>query len=71
MATRILDDGPRFVGCDQYGQTYWINKHPRKELMARLCCKRAQKMYVGDCVHIGYVIGDLWIRVWRVSPLSA
>ena len=30
------NEGPRFVGRDQYGQTYWIEKHPRKELMQKL-----------------------------------
>ena len=59
-----------FLGEDQYGNTYTIEKHPRKELMEQLGSKSASKMYVdtidGKVRHCGYVIGGYWVNVYRV-----
>ncbi len=60
-----------YLGLDQYGDTYHINKHPRKELLEQLGCKHASKMYVdtksGDTKHVGYVVAGRWINVYVVS----
>jgi hypothetical protein len=64
---------PWFMAIDQYGQHYDGLKHPRKDLMERIGCKHASKMYVdgkdGKAYHVGYVIGRLWLNVYRVIPL--
>ena len=59
-----------FIGIDQYGQRYEINKFPRKELLQQLYRKHANKMYCdtkdGKVKHIGYIIAGLWISIFRV-----
>ena len=59
-----------YIGQDQYGHYYHIDKHPRKELLKQLGRSKAQKMYVdtasGKAREKGYVIGGLWISVYRV-----
>lgn len=59
-----------FMGIDQYGQHYKINKHPRKELLEQLGRQHASKMYVdtvsGKVRHAGYIIAGLWIDIYRV-----
>jgi len=59
-----------YLGIDQYGQHYEIDKHPRKELLEQLGYQHADKMYVdlkdGGHRHKGYVIGGLWITVHEV-----
>lgn len=61
-----------YLGIDQCGNSYRIEKSPRKELMEQLGATGAKKMYVdlkgGRHRHVGYVIGELWIRVYRVCP---
>jgi len=59
-----------FMGIDQYGQHYIIDKYPRKELLKLLGRQHASKMYV-DTVddkikHKGYVIAGRWIEIYRV-----
>ena len=53
------------IAIDQYGNRLHIpGKHPRKELLAKLGAKHAEKIYVdktdGRTVHVGYVIGGSW-----------
>jgi len=59
-----------YLGIDQYGNNYHLDKYPRKELMEYLGYKSAQKMYTdlkdGGSRHSGYVIGPHWIRVLEV-----
>ena len=62
----------RFVGVDQYGHTYWLGPHPRKELQQLLCRSRIAKMYRDDrstagYSHVGYVIGQLWIEIFELK----
>ncbi len=62
-----------YMAIDQYGTTYHnLGPHPRKELLERLGYKKANKMYVdtkdGQTVHIGYVIGGLWLTLYKVEP---
>ena len=61
-----------YMAVDQYGQTYHGLKHPRKDLLARLGRRHAEKMYCdttnGKTRHKGYVIAGLWLSVYRVSP---
>jgi hypothetical protein len=61
------------MGIDQYGQTYHnLGKYPRKELLSRLGYKKADKIYRdkkdGSSVHCEYVIGKLWIGLYKVEP---
>ena len=63
------------MGVDQYGETYHnLGKHPRKELLRRLGYRSAVKMYRdkkdGSTVSYGYVIGRLWISLYRVEPFE-
>lgn len=63
-----------YLGIDQYGQRYKIDKHPRKELLHYLGRTKAVKMYVdtkeGSVKHTGYVIDGLWITVYTVCEWS-
>ena len=61
------------MAIDQYDQTYHdLGGHPRKALLERLCRKSARKLYVdakhGQPEHVGYVIADLWLRLFIVTP---
>ena len=63
------------MGIDQYGQTYHnLGKYPRKELLARLRYRKAEKMYQdkkdGSTMHCGYVIGRNWITLYEVNPVE-
>jgi len=61
----------QILGIDQYGQTYKINKYPRKELIELLCSNNVSKMYCdtkkGETKHIGYIINNLWITLHNIS----
>ncbi len=61
------------MAIDQYGHTYHdLGKYPRKGLMDKLGAERAECMYVdkkdGSTVHIGYIIGGLWLRIYNIEP---
>lgn len=64
---------PWFMAQDQYGTCYHGLKHPRKDLMSRIGCQHAQRMFVdgkdGQAYHCGYVIKGLWLNVYKVEPL--
>ena len=65
----------RYIGVDQYGHTYWLGRHPRKELLETLGRSRAEKMYRDDtspqgCRQVGYVIAGLWIEVFALAPFA-
>lgn len=60
------------MAIDQYGQTYHnLGQYPRKALLERLGYRSAQKMFVdtkdGSTRHVGYVIGGLWLSLYRVT----
>ncbi len=58
-----------YLGIDQYGQRYKLEKFPRKELLEKLGRKHASKIYVDSksgTKHVGYCIGGLWITVYEV-----
>lgn len=63
-----------YMGLDQYGNHYKIDKNPRKELLEQLGYKHADKVYVdtkdGNTKHIGYVIGGRRITVYEVHEWS-
>ena len=63
-----------YLGVDQYGRTYRISKHPRKELMEQLGSSSAKKMYNGlndgSSRHAGYIVSGLWIDVHEVHSWS-
>ena len=58
------------MGIDQYGTHYDGLVHPRRDLLARLGYKHAEKMFQdsrdGNVKHVGYVIGGLWITLYTV-----
>ncbi len=61
------------MGIDQFGETYHgLGKYPRKELMARLGSKHADKMYVdllsGKAKHVGYIVARKWVALFHVTP---
>ena len=61
-----------FMAIDQYGATYHnLGPYPRKALMDRLCRKHADKIYCdtkqGTVKHVGYIIGGLWLTLYRVE----
>jgi hypothetical protein len=63
------------IGIDQYGQVYHaLGQHPRQELLGRLGYSHARKMYVdkkdGSTLHIGYVIGSLWITLYGIERIE-
>jgi len=65
-------DNETLLGVDQYGKAYWIHsKYPRKDLTAQLGIKKAEKMYItdkkGNTLHIGYIIGDRWITIYKLA----
>ena len=65
----------RMIGIDQYNKVYYLEgKHPRKELLDNLNCSSADKMYVdrkdGSSFHCGYIIGDLWIRLFWLERVE-
>jgi hypothetical protein len=61
----------KYMGIDQYGQTYHGLTHPRKDLMERIGVQHATKMYrdiPNGYVQVGYIIGGLWIEIFEVKP---
>jgi len=63
-----------YMAIDQYGQTFHDLKHPRKDLMDRLGCQHADKLYIdkadGSIVSAGYVIAGLWLTVYKVTRID-
>jgi len=59
-----------YIGIDQYNTHYHIKKHPRKELLDQLGKTKARVMYAdkkdGSIIKMGYVIGSLWISIYKV-----
>lgn len=63
------------MGVDQFNNTYHdLGSYPRKELLNRLNCKTAKKMYRdktdGSSVLIGYIVRDFWITLYEVKPFE-
>ena len=59
-----------YIGVDQYGKNYYLNKHPRKELIQQIGSSHVDKMYVDardEVFHIGYIIAGLWITVYGIE----
>ena len=63
-----------YMAIDQYGQTYHGLTHPRKDLCEKLGRKHVNKMYVGkkdgSTVQTGYVIGGLWLTLYKVESVE-
>lgn len=63
-----------YMAIDQYGQTFHNLKHPRKDLMHKLCNQHCSKMYIdkkdGSSKHIGYVIGGHWLTVYKIERME-
>lgn len=59
-----------YLGIDQHGQHYKIDRHPRKELLEQLGRSHASKMYCdttdGKVREKGYIIAGLWIEIYQV-----
>lgn len=60
------------MAIDQYGQAYHGLERPRRDLLNKLGYKHADKMYVdskdGNTYHTGYIIGGLWLDIYKVEP---
>jgi len=61
-----------YMAVDQYGNSYHWLKCPRRDLLARLSSKHADKLYrddvtTGQARHIGYIIAGLRLEVFTVS----
>ena len=60
-----------YLGIDQYGDRYKMDKHPRQELLEQLGRKHCDKMYCDpDARHVGYIIARRWINVYEVHSWS-
>ena len=63
-----------YMAIDQYGQTYHGLKHPRKDLMDKLCNSHAARIYQdkkdGSTVAVGYIIAGLWLSIYEVKPVE-
>lgn len=63
-----------FMAIDQYGQTYHGLVKPRRDLLTRLGGKHASRMFRdkkdGRTVHVGWIIGGLWLTVYEVTPME-
>jgi hypothetical protein len=68
------------MGIDQLGTHYDdLGLDPKAKLLDILSKKSASKMYIdsdnyngrqkdGTTKHVGYIISDLWITLYRVEP---
>jgi len=61
------------MALDQYGHTYHdLGNAPRKALLEKLGSSHAEKMYMdndqGETKHVGYIIGGLWLTLYKVTP---
>ena len=61
-----------YVGIDQYGTHYHIDKHPRKELKEKhYLTGKVSKMYCdtkdGGYKETGYIVGNLWIDIYAIG----
>ena len=64
----------QYIAIDQYGHTYRGLTHPRKDLIEKIGCQHASKMFIdkadGSVVCVGYVIGNLWLRLYEIKPVE-
>lgn len=61
----------RFIAHGNNGATHFIRSpHPRKWLLEYYGVKHADKMYIGDGEHCGWIIATVWLTVFRVQPLE-
>jgi hypothetical protein len=63
-----------YMAIDQHGETYHnLGSSPREELLERLGESSAKKMYRdgkdGKVYHVGWIVGSLWLTVYRVEPM--
>lgn len=49
----------QYIAIDQYGQTWKNLEHPRKDLMERIGCSHAEKMY----------IDGVWLNIYEITPM--
>jgi len=62
-----------FMAVGNYGTTVHLTnakKHPRGQLLTKLCASHAEKMYIddkeGNAVHVGYIVGGEWFTIYAV-----
>jgi hypothetical protein len=61
----------KYIAIDQYGNTQFIEKYPRKELMECHDVKHADKIYRDpDARHVGYIVSGHWYEVMKLSPME-
>lgn len=60
-----------FIAINQDNYHYILySKHPRKELMELLGATRADKMYIEEGRHIGYVIAGHWFTLYKATRID-
>lgn len=63
-----------FMAIDQYGQSYHGLVKPRRDLLRRIGRKHASRMFRdkkdGQAVHVGWIIGGLWLTIYEVTPME-
>lgn len=58
----------KYIAADQHGHILHIlNEHPRKFLMDFHQATHADKMYVNDGEHVGYVVKGFWYTLYAVE----
>lgn len=61
----------KYIAIDQYNNTHKLfTDYPRTELLKKLGYKKANKMYRGEGIFAGYVIGGFWLNLYKVTPIS-
>lgn len=66
----MRDVSKMYMAIGSNGETVHGLTWPRKELLERLGRQHADKVYVGDGVHVGYIIARVWWTIYRVEPWS-
>lgn len=63
----------RFMGIDQWGNTYHGLEKPRRDLIRKIGVKHVTRMYRdgpdGKTYHVGWVVGRHWVEVFEVTPM--
>lgn len=63
-----------YIAIDQHENVIRLGKYPRKELQERFG-GRITRMYQddqrGNPMHVGYVVGNHWFDVYKLTPIGA
>lgn len=76
-AVKVKCHNKRYMGIDQWGNTFHNLRHPRKDLLKKLGANSAKPMYVdtpgGGVKQVGYVVpvpgergNEHWVNIYEV-----